>query len=230
MLSNSLGNTPMCPWIMLIQSNTSHCCLWLFSSLLCSLLENEACLSLSLLSDLCPRDQAQFLFIPILFSDKFPWTIWPSSDAPAVLIAREGSMTHSSHCELLRFIFYLPEIELELPSSSCGLFPMCQPLLRSVFCPLLLPTPHVLAGLHFTLRLWKGSSYGIICLLWKLTLLFNENLSYSLRYSTVIRIWIIISLGHDHNVKLHCVSLFQVLIYIKNLSKKTKISSHRLSF
>lgn len=52
----------------------------------------------------------------------------------------------------------------------------------------------------------------------------------SLNYSTVIRIWSRISLEHDHSVKLYYVSLFQVLIYIKTLSKMATISSHHLSF
>lgn len=92
------------------------------------------------------------------------------------------------HCHRgLHDPLYFPGIELELPSSFCGLFPICQPLLKSIFCPLLLVCSDWSAFYSYTAI---GTSYGIVCLLCKLTL--SEQVTNSLRYSTVINIWSVI--------------------------------------
>lgn len=160
---NSLDNTPTYPWITLVQSNTSYCWLWLVRSSVYSLQQDKA-LSVSLLSVLYILG-IRLGFYFSLFSGQFPWTACPSSDAPTVLITKEGSMPHSSHFGLLHQLFSPPGMEPELSSSFCGLFPICQPTWRPVFFPLLLLTPRVWAGLTFTRRLPLGTSSGIVCLL-----------------------------------------------------------------
>ena len=62
-----------------------------------------------------------------LFTDKFPWIVQLSSDV-LIVLAKEGSMTHSFHLGPLYLIFYPPGMKRKLSSSFCGLFPICQPL------------------------------------------------------------------------------------------------------
>lgn len=77
---------------------------------------------------------------------------------------------------------------------------------------------------HFQVAIKYQPWHFMLALLCKLMLPLNEKLTYSLRYSTVISIWSMIALEHDHSVKLHCVSLFQVLIYMKTLVKRPNYS------
>lgn len=76
---NSLGNTPTYPWIMLVQSNTSHYWLWFFSSPLYSFQYTEVSLPVSLLSVFSPRNWAQFLFFsyfqPNSLGQSGPWVM-----------------------------------------------------------------------------------------------------------------------------------------------------------
>lgn len=114
---NSLGNTPMCPWMMLVQSNTTLLALS-FQFLPYSLLQNEASLLVSLLPVLHPSDWAWFLFFPTLLSDTFPCTAWLCYDAPLFSLPTiEGSMTRSSLLGWIHLIFWSPRTELELSHS-----------------------------------------------------------------------------------------------------------------
>lgn len=120
---DSLGNTPICPWIMLVQNNASGWLALIFQIIaissptgwdLVSFITISLCIPGSRSVYILPYFQINFLgqsdlqgMLSLFSSPKR--TSWPTLPTLGCFI----------------WFFYPPGMELELPSSFCGLFLIC---------------------------------------------------------------------------------------------------------